>query len=410
MKSYSPIAIPALAAVLSLTACGSGQAARSNAAESPSGTAGATTSTAATSPAAAARTHGARLLRVGSFEQPIGVTGAPGDGSRVFVVQRAGQIVLVRNGHTQAPPFLDVSKSVYTQGGDEEGLLGLAFPADYAQSGLFYVDYTVAGGDIEIVQYRRSAGNPNVADAASARLVLRIPHHEFSNHNGGQMAFGPEGDLYIGVGDGGSEGDPHNNGQSTGTLLGKILRIAPSAAGGYTIPSGNPFAGQSGKRPEIWAYGLRNPWRFSFDRATGDMIGGDVGQDEQEEVDFIPAHTGAGANYGWSVWEGTRRNKPGRAPGAVAPTLTVSHSSGYCAIIGGYVVRDHTLGSLYGRYLFGDFCRPQIESVKLRRGHASDLHATGLQVSSLSSMGQDASGHIYLTSLDGPVYRIAATG
>jgi glucose/arabinose dehydrogenase len=413
MRPYSPIAIPALAAALSLAACGSGRAARSNPADSPPGTVAATTSTAATagaSPARAARKHGVRLLRVGSFEQPIGVTGAPGDGSRVFVVQRAGQIILLRNRHTQAPPFLDVSKSVYTQGGDEEGLLGLAFPADYAQSGLFYVDYTVQGGDIEIVQYRRSAGNPNVADPASARLVLRISHHEFSNHNGGQMAFGPEGDLYIGVGDGGSEGDPHNNGQSSDTLLGKILRIAPSPAGGYTIPSGNPFAGQSGKRPEIWAYGLRNPWRFSFDRATGDMIVGDVGQDQQEEVDFIPAHTGAGANYGWSVWEGTRRNKPGRAPGAVSPTLTVSHSSGYCAIIGGYVVRDRTLPSLYGHYLFGDFCRPQIESVELRRGHASGLHETGLQVSALSSMGQDASGHIYLTSLDGPVYRIAPAG
>jgi glucose/arabinose dehydrogenase len=409
MRSHSPIAIAALAATLSLAACGSGQAARSNA-TSPPGTPGATASTAGASPAGAARKQGVRLVRVGSFEQPIDVTGAPGDTSRVFVVQRAGQIVLLRDGHTQAPPFLDVSKSVYTQGGDEEGLLGLAFPADYARSGAFYVDYTVQGGDIEIVQYRRSAGNANVADPASARLVLRIAHHEFSNHNGGQLAFGPEGDLYIGVGDGGSEGDPHDNGQSTGTLLGKILRIAPSPAGGYTIPSGNPFAGQSGKRPEIWAYGLRNPWRFSFDRATGDMIVGDVGQDEQEEVDFIPARTGAGANYGWSVWEGTRRNKPGRAPDAVSPTLTVSHSSGYCAIIGGYVVRDRTLGSLYGRYLFGDFCRPQIESVKLRRGHASGPRATGLQVSALSSIGQDASGHIYLTSLDGPVYRIAAAG
>ncbi len=404
MKPCSPIAIPAVAVALSLVACGSGQAARSSDSASPPATAGASAST---PPASTARSQGVRLVRVGSFEQPVGVTGAPGDASRLFVLQRAGQIVLVRNGHAQAPPFLDISRSVYSQGG-EQGLLGFAFPADYARSGRFYVDYTVPGGDIEIVRYRRSAGNANVADPASARLVLRIPHHEFTNHNGGQMALGPEGDLYIGVGDGGNEGDPHNNGQSTGTLLGKILRIAPSAAGGYTIPSGNPFAGQAGKRAEIWAYGLRNPWRFSFDRATGDMIVGDVGQDQQEEVDFIPAHTGAGANYGWSVWEGTRRNKPGSAPGAVSPTLTVSHSSGYCAIIGGYVVRDRSLGSLYGRYLFGDYCRPQIESVKLRQGHAGGLQATGLQVSTLSSMGQDASGHIYFTSLDGPVYRLVA--
>jgi glucose/arabinose dehydrogenase len=393
----------ALALVLPLAACGSGQAERSPRTGSASSAEASSANTAAAHP-----TKGVRLVKVASFEQPVYVTGTPSDASRVFVVQRAGRVALLLNGHAQTRPFLDIASSVYTQGGDEEGLLGLAFPADYTRSGRFYVDYTVQGGDIEIVQYRRSASSANLADPASARLVLRIPHHNFSNHNGGQMAFGPEGDLYIGVGDGGSEGDPDDSGQNTDSLLGKILRITPSAAGGYTIPSDNPFAGQAGKRPEIWAYGLRNPWRFSFDRATGDMIVGDVGQDEQEEVDFVPAHTGAGANYGWSVWEGTRRNKPGSAPHAVFPALTVAHSDGYCAIIGGYVVRDHSLPSLYGRYLFGDFCRPQIESVKLSRGHASGPRATGLEVSTLSSMGQDASGHIYLTSLDGPVYRIAA--
>jgi glucose/arabinose dehydrogenase len=401
MKSRARSVACALTFVLPLAACGSGQAARS-----PSTARASSTKTSPANTAAAHRAKGVRLVKVASFEQPVYVTGAASDASRVFVVQRAGQLALLLNGHAQPRPFLDIASSVYTQGGDEEGLLGLAFPADYARSGRFYVDYTVQGGDIEIVQYRRSASSPNLADPASARLVLRIPHHEFSNHNGGQMAFGPEGDLFIGVGDGGSEGDPHNNGQNTDSLLGKILRIAPSADGGYTIPSGNPFVGQAGKRPEVWGYGLRNPWRFSFDRATGDMIVGDVGQDEQEEVDYIAAHTGAGANYGWSVWEGTRRNKPGSAPHAVFPALTVAHGNGYCAIIGGYVVRDRSLPGLYGRYLFGDFCRQQIESVKLGRGHASGLRATGLEVSTLSSMGQDASGQIYLTSLDGPVYRI----
>jgi glucose/arabinose dehydrogenase len=395
----------ALAFVTPLAACGSGQAARSP------GTAGASSAQASSARTAAAdRVKGVRLVKVASFQQPVYVTGAPADASRVFVVQRAGQVALLLGGRAQTRPFLDIAGSVYTQGGDEEGLLGIAFPADYARSGLFYVDYTVQGGDIEIVQYRRSTGSPNLADPGSARLVLRIPHHDFSNHNGGQMAFGPEGDLYIGVGDGGSEGDPQNNGQNTDSLLGKILRITPSADGGYTIPSGNPFAGRAGKRPEVWAYGLRNPWRFSFDRATGDMIVGDVGQDEQEEVDFIPAHTGAGANYGWSVWEGTRRNKAGSAPHAVFPALSVAHSNGYCAIIGGYVVRDRSLPGLYGRYLFGDFCRRQIESVRLSRGHATALRATGLNVSATSSLGQDASGHIYITSLDGPVYRLAPSG
>jgi glucose/arabinose dehydrogenase len=351
-----------------------------------------------------------RLVRVGTFSQPVYVTGAPDDARRVFVVQRTGQVMLVLGGHAQARPFLEIAKSVYLQGGQEQGLLGIAFPADYARSGLFYVDFTTEGNNINVVQYRRSATNANLADPASARLVLRIDHHEFTNHNGGQLAFGPEGDLYIGVGDGGSEGDPNNNGQNTDTLLGKILRISPSPAGSYTIPAGNPFAGQAGKRPEIWAYGLRNPWRFSFDRSTGDMIIGDVGQDLEEEVDFVPAKTGAGANYGWSIWEGDRRNKPGTAQHAVFPVLITRHSSGYCAIIGGFVVRDRSLPSLFGRYLFGDNCRPQIESATLTRGHAAGVHATGLSVSGTSSFGQDADGHIYISSLGGPVYRLAAAG
>jgi glucose/arabinose dehydrogenase len=231
-----------------------------------------------------------------------------------------------------------------------------------------------------------------VADPLSARVVLRIDHHQFQNHNGGDLAFGPDGDLYIGVGDGGSEGDPHGNGQNTDTLLGKLLRIDPSPGGGYRVPNTNPFVGQAGKRPEIWAYGLRNPWRFSFDRLTGDLIIADVGGSVEEEIDFAPAGTGAGANYGWAIWEGNRRNETGTAPHAVFPVVTGLHSAGYCAIIGGYVVRDRSLPSLYGRYLFGDFCWPQIESVKLSRGHARDLRATGLTVSSTSAFGEDASG------------------
>jgi glucose/arabinose dehydrogenase len=349
-----------------------------------------------------------RLVQVGRFRQPVGVTGAPGDPSRVFVVQRAGQVMLMLNGHTRARPFLDIGNLVHSQGGDEQGLLGLAFPPDYARSGLFYVDYTIADNDIRIAQYRRSPGNDNLANPASARVVLTIDHHRYTNHNGGQLAFGPEGELYIGVGDGGSEDDPEDNGQNTDTLLGKILRIDPSAAGGYTIPPTNPFVGEPSKRGEIWAYGLRNPWRFSFDRLTGDLIVGDVGQDLQEEVDFVPARTGAGANYGWSVWEGNRRNKPGNAPHAVFPVLVARHSDGYCAIIGGYVVRDRSLPSLYGRYLFGDYCRPQIESVELSRANATGLHATGMAVSETSSFGEDARGHIYITSLSGPVYRITS--
>jgi glucose/arabinose dehydrogenase len=348
-----------------------------------------------------------RLVEVGSFASPIFVTGAPGDPSRLFVVQRGGQIIVVKAGKAEARPFLDISKLVGTSF-DEQGLLGLAFSPGYARNGLFYVDYTMPDNNIRIVQYRRSASNPDLADPSSAKVVLSIDHHQFQNHNGGDLAFGPDGDLYIGVGDGGSEGDPNNNGQNTDTLLGKLLRISPKASGGYTIPAGNPFAGQHGKRPEIWAYGLRNPWRYSFDRATGDLIIGDVGQDLQEEVDFAAKGTGAGANYGWSIWEGDRRNKPGTAPHAVFPVLVALHSKGYCAIIGGYVVRDHSLPSLYGRYLFGDNCRPQIMSVRLSEGHAKGLTTTGISVPGTSSFGQDDAGHVYVVSLNGPVYRLAS--
>jgi glucose/arabinose dehydrogenase len=376
-----------------LAACGAGASARSDSAAHA---------------ARAASRFGVRLVQVGRFQQPVSVTGAPGDPSRVFVVQRGGQVMLLLNGRAQPRPFLDVSGSAQAQGSDEQGLLGLAFAPDYATSGLFYVDYTVPGNDIEVVQYRRSAGNADLANPASARVLIRVDHHAYTNHNGGQLAFGLEGDLYIGVGDGGSEDDPSGNGQNVDTLLGKILRVHPSPGGGYTIPRSNPFVGQAGRRAEIWAYGLRNPWRFSFDRSTGDLIVGDVGQDLQEEVDFIPAGTGAGANYGWSIWEGDRRNKPGHATHALFPSLIALHSDGYCALIGGYVVRDRSLPRLYGRYLFGDFCRAQIESVVLSHGRASGLSATGLQVSATSSFGQDAAGHIYITSLNGPLYRVAA--
>ncbi len=398
-RARAPLAACALGLALLPAACGTGEAARSlstrrSALESAGG--------ARRGPA-----NGVRLQRIASLDQPVYVTGPPRDPSRLFVLQRGGQVMLLRHGRLQTRPFLTTG-AAQGEGGSEQGLLGIAFAPDYLQSGIFYVDYTLADNNIAIVQYRRSAGDPDLADPASARTVLRIDHHAFTNHNGGQLAFGPEDDLYIGVGDGGSEGDPDGNGQNANTLLGKILRIHPSPGGGYSIPAGNPFVGKTGKRPQIWAYGLRNPWRFSFDRATGDMAIGDVGQDREEEIDFAPRGSGAGANYGWSVWEGDRRNKPGAAPGTVSPSLTLFHDSGYCAIIGGYVVRDRSLPGLYGRYLFGDFCHPQIESVKLSRGHSSGLKATGLSVEGTSSLGQDASGHIFVTSLQGGLYRIVA--
>jgi glucose/arabinose dehydrogenase len=364
-------------------------------------------SAATTSPTSAAKAaKGVRLVRVGRFDAPTYLAGAPGDTHRLFVAEKAGRIIVLVNGHTRSQPFLDITHLVQS-GGNEQGLLSIAFAPDYTTSHRFYVAYTLANNDLRVAEYQRAASSANVADAASAKVVLTVSHR-FSNHNGGQLAFGPDGDLYVGIGDGGSENDPMNLGQNTSVLDGKIVRIVPRPSGGYSIPSGNPFTGQPGKRPEIWAYGLRNPWRFSFDRKTGDLIIGDVGQDKYEEIDFARAGTGRGANYGWSIFEARSRFKPGSAPGAVFPVIVAPHTAGYCAIIGGYVVRDHSLSSLYGRYLFGDDCKPQINSVKLSQGHAAGNRATGLSVPQMSSFGQDAAGHIYAVSLSGPVYRIAS--
>jgi glucose/arabinose dehydrogenase len=240
--------------------------------------------------------------------------------------QRSGRLRPWWSSHRQS--FLDITRLVNSSGG-EQGLLSMAFAPDYARSGRFYVYYTDSTNNLRIVQYARAPHDPNRAQPASARTVLTIDHHSETNHDGGQLQFGPDGALHVGVGDGGSEGDPHNYGQNTNVLVGKLLRISPKPSGGFTIPAGNPFAGQGGNRQAIWAYGLRNPWRFSFDRLTGDLVIGDVGQDKEEEIDFARKGFGRGANYGWSVFEGDHRYKPGRAPGAVAPALVLHHSDGY---------------------------------------------------------------------------------
>ena len=350
----------------------------------------------------------ARLVRIGNFSAPVYVAGAPGDNSRVFVVEQAGRIMVVKNGRQLATPFLDIRGDVSS--GGERGLLSMAFAPDYARSGKFYIYYTDRGGNIRVQELRRST-NPDRADLASRRQVLFQDHSSFPNHNGGQLQFGPDGDLYVGLGDGGSEGDPLGNGQNLGTWLGKILRIDPNASGGraYSIPSGNPFTSQRGDRPEIYAYGLRNPWRFSFDRVTGDIAIGDVGQDKFEEIDFEAKGKAAGLNFGWKGYEGFRRYSSVPVRGAYAPPVLVrSHRSGFCAIVGGYVVRDRSLPGLYGRYLYGDNCNKGIYSVKLRPGRATGARTLPVHVSGLNSFGEDARGRIYLASLSGAVYRLAA--
>jgi glucose/arabinose dehydrogenase len=341
-----------------------------------------------------------RLQKVGSFDAPLYVTAPPGDQSRLFVVEKGGKVRVIKGGKTLERPFLDVSDKVTT--GSEQGLLSLAFAPDYASSGLFYVDYTDGNGDTQIVEYKRASAD--VADPGTARTVLSQKQPE-PNHNGGLLLFGPDNQLYVGLGDGGGGGDA----QSLGTLLGKILRIDPRADGSkpYRIPSDNPFVGRSGARGEIYSYGLRNPWRFSFDRKTGDLTIGDVGQEEIEEIDFVRKGKGRGANFGWRPFEGNNRYTPGeQAPGAIKPVITEKHSDGNCSITGGVVVRDPKLPAWAGRYVYGDYCRGVVQTAVLSSGRARSKTDRKLNVDQLSSFGEDAIGRVYATSLDGPIYRL----
>jgi glucose/arabinose dehydrogenase len=352
---------------------------------------------------------GVRLEQIGTFDQPLYVTQPPGDDKDLFVVEKTGRVEVVRDGQPLSKPFLDISDQV--SAGSEQGLLSLAFAPDYRKSGLLYIDYTDTAGDTRVVEYRRSESNPLVADPQSARQVLAVDQ-PYPNHNGGLVLFGPDHLLYVGLGDGGSEEDPQRRGQDLSTLLGKILRIDPRASGGqpYTVPRDNPFVNRSGARPEIYSYGLRNPWRFSFDSKTGALAIGDVGQNQFEEVDLVARGKGSGANFGWSAYEGfTRFNTDQQAPGAVPPVFVYTHAVG-CSIAGGYVVRDRGLPSLYGRYLYADFCSGELSSFTATPGtRADDDRSLNLSVPSLSSFGTDNAGHIYATSLHGPVYQLVAS-
>jgi glucose/arabinose dehydrogenase len=358
-------------------------------------------------PAVVEQAQGAvRLQKVGSFDSPVYVTSPPADNSRLFVVEQGGTVRVIKDGKTLGTPFLDVSDKLTA--GSEQGLLSIAFAPDYASSGLFYVFYTDTDGDEAVVEYKRRS--EDVADAGSARRLLKVADPE-PNHNGGLLLFGPDKRLYIGIGDGGGAGDQHGargNGQALNTLLGKILRIDPKASGGrpYTIPSDNPFVGRSGAKGEIYSYGLRNPWRFSFDRSTGDLTIGDVGQNEVEEIDFVRKGKGRGANFGWRPFEGNDRFAPGEsAPRAIKPVITERHSAGNCSITGGVIIRDPALKAWRGRYVFGDFCRGVIQTAVLSPGRAKSVTDRKLKVAQLSSFGEDARGRVYATSLDGPVYR-----
>lgn len=349
---------------------------------------------------------GVALERIGEFSSPVFLAQPRGERA-LYVVERTGRIMRVA-GSRRPEVFLDLSREVTTEG-SEQGLLSMAFAPDYRRTGRFYVDYTNRAGDTRVVEYERSRRDESRADPRTARVLLRVPQ-PFDNHNGGLVLFDESGNLLIGLGDGGSGDDPDRNGQDLGVLLGKILRIdpRPAKAAPYRIPRGNPFADRPGGRPEILAYGLRNPWRFSFDREGGALWIGDVGQDDQEEINVLE-DVESGANFGWSAFEGTAEfNEDEEAPGAIEPVLTYGREGG-CSVTGGYVVRDRDLTSLYGRYVYGDFCVGQLRSFTAETaldGEADDDTALGVQVPALSSFAEDTQGRVYAFSLEGPVYQL----
>ncbi len=330
------------------------------------------------------------------FTRPTYLATLPDGSDRLFVLEQSGDIRIIQKGQVLAGPFLDIHDRV-GMNGNEQGLLGMVFHPQYAQNGYFYLDYTDQNSNTVIARFKVSS-NPNQADKNSEKVLLRI-QQPFPNHKGGQLAFGPDGFLYIGMGDGGSQGDPHDNGQNRNVLLAKILRIDVDHGDPYAIPAGNPFA-QGGGRPEIWAYGLRNPWRFSFDSQTGDLYIADVGQDKWEEVDFQPAGSKGGQNYGWSYREGFHPYK-GNPPSGVKfidPVVEYGHDQG-CAIIGGYVYRGKNLPGWQGVYFYGDDCSGNIWGLL----HKSDgtwtsklLYQTSAAV---SSFGQDENGELYMLDL-----------
>ncbi len=360
-------------------------------------------------PRSADSAAGVRLVKVGTFEEPTFLTSPPGDRQRRFVTERAGRIRIVQGSRTLGRPFLDIAGRV--QNGGESGLLSMAFSPDFARSRRYYVYYVDRSGFLVVDGFRASAKAPNRTQPGSRRNVIREPHQR-GNHKGGQIQFGQDGMLYVGFGDGGGSGDPDKNGQDLSQRLGKLLRISPRPGGGYAIPRDNPFVGRPGARGEIFAYGLRNPYRFSFDRRTGDLAVGDVGQDEREEIDFVPALRGiqrprGGVNFGWSSFEGSQRYSPGAAPGHRPPVLERTHEAGSCSITGGYVIRDRSLGGLYGAYVYGDLCDSRLRVARLRSEGARGDRALGPSVSTLVSFGEDGRGRVHAISLGGAVFRLA---
>ena len=349
----------------------------------------------------------ATSVAVTGLTEPVFATAPDGD-ARLFIVERAGRIVVAQGGAPSATPFLDISARVGT--GGEGGLLSMAFDPRYAANGFFYVYFTEASGDIAIERFQVSAGNPDVADPAPLR-ILTIPHRTFPNHKGGLVRFGPDGFLYIGTGDGGGGGDPLMNAQNLDSLLGKLLRIDVSGAAAgtpYTIPATNPFVGQPNRRGEIWAYGLRNPWRFAFDAPSNRLYIGDVGESRIEEVD-VSATDSAGLNYGWNRTEGTSCFGTGSCDksGITLPVLEYAHDpAGGCSVIGGFVYRGSAMPELQGRYFFSDLCSGWLRSFVFSGGTANDPQQSIANMGTVLSFGEDGRKEPYVLTGEGQVLRI----
>ncbi len=347
------------------------------------------------------------------FDSPLGLVPANDGSGRVFVMEQGGKIWTIKDGEVSFDPFLDIGSllapSVFQGGYTEQGLLGLAFHPRYKDNGVFFIHYTDIRGNTTIARYKVSS-DPEKADPNSAQIVLTA-NQPYPDHNGGQIAFGPDGYLYIALGDGGNPDDPLRNGQNMDTLLAKLLRIDINGTP-YKVPPDNPFINQSGAKPEIWATGLRNPWRFSFDRQTGDLYIGDVGQWAYEEVDFQPAGQG-GQNYGWSAYQGMhphiKQTIPVDESTLTLPVLEYAHTEG-CSITGGYVYRGAALPAMNGIYLYGDYCNGRVWAANRIADGTWQSYLWMQTGYVITSFGQDEAGELYLIDYKSGIYKLTAAG
>lgn len=338
------------------------------------------------------------------LDNPVYLT-APANDPRLYIVEQPGRIRIVENGKLADKPFLDIRNKVGY--GGERGLLSVAFHPQYQTNGFLFVNYTDKNGDTRIERYTSSSTDRSVADPASAKLILTIDQ-PYANHNGGLNLFGPDGMLYVGMGDGGRQGDPHGNGQNRSVLLGKLLRINVDRADPYLVPTANPYS-KGGGRGEIWAIGLRNPWRFAFDRFTGLLYIADVGQDKYEEINVVQMSI-AGVNYGWNVMEGPSCYKPSsfcNQAGMQKPALSYSHENSACSVIGGFVYRGEKIPEIKGQYFYSDYCNSWLRSFGFADGKVTDQHEWPVgKLGSIASFGEDSQGELYICSSNGRVYRI----